>query len=147
MRCSLFVLLACLLYAGQCVADGPRRLQVQEAVVGKANEVGARRVLIITQAGGPTIIEALQKYDAQAMTYQYQLTKAPLEVLPVTTYSSFLSVQDHGDGTSTVHWRGGFYRGHTSANPPAAQNDEAALKAVTGSYRAGLAHIKELAEK
>ena len=32
MRCSLFVLLACLLYAGQCVADGPRRLKVEEAL-------------------------------------------------------------------------------------------------------------------
>ena len=104
-------------------------------------------MLTITQAGGAQITEELQKYDAQAMTYQYKLIKAPLEVLPVTTYSSFLSVRDNRDGTSTVQWRGGFYRGHPNANPPAAQNDEAALKAVTGSYRAGLARIKELAEK
>ena len=177
MRRSLLVLLACLLYAGQSVAHGPSRLKVEEAVVVKAsvakiwaligdfcsidkwhpaifkcactggNEVGATRVLTIKDAGGPEVSEELQKYDAQAMIYKYKLTKAPLEVLPVTTYSSFLSVKDNGDGTATVQWRGGFYRGHPNANPPAAQNDEAATKAVTGSYRAGLAHIKELAEK
>lgn len=177
MTRSLLVFLACLLYVGQSFAHGPSRLKVEESIVVKApaakvwaligdfcaidkwapgvvksdcqggNEVGATRVLTIKEAGGPQIAEELQKYDAAAMTYKYKITKTAMELLPVTTYSAFLSVKDNGDGTSTVDWRGGFYRGHPNNNPPADQNDEAATKAVTGSYQGGLAHIKELVEK
>jgi hypothetical protein len=32
---------------------------------------------------------------------------------------------------------GAFYRGFCNNNPPPAQNDEAAIAAVTGVYRAG----------
>jgi carbon monoxide dehydrogenase subunit G len=177
MTRSLLLLLACLLYVGQSFAHGPSRLKVEESMVVKApaakvwaligdfctidkwapgivksdcqggNEVGASRVLTIGQDGGAQIAEELQKYDAAAMSMKYKITKTDMAVLPVTTYSSFLSVKDNGDGTSTVDWRAGFYRGHPNNNPPAEQNDEAATKAVTGAYQGGLAHIKELVEK
>ena len=177
MTRSLLVFLACLLYVGQSFAHGPSRLKVEQSMVVKApaakvwaligdfctidtwapgivksdcqggNASGATRVLTIKQAGGPQIAEELQKYDAAAMSYKYKITKTDMTLLPVTTYSAFLSVHDNGDGSSTVQWRSGFYRGHPNNNPPADQNDEAATKAVTGSYQAGLAHIKELAEK
>ena len=173
----LLLALACLLYVGHSFAHGPSRLKVEESITVKApaakvwaligdfctidkwapgvvksdcqggNEVGATRVLTIIEAGGPQIAEQLQKYDAAAMTYKYKITQTDMALLPVTTYAAFLSVKDNGDGSSTVEWRGGFYRGHPNNDPPAAQNDEAATKAVTGSYQAGLARIKELAEK
>jgi Polyketide cyclase / dehydrase and lipid transport len=111
------------------------------------NEIGATRVLTIDEAGGAEIQEELQQYDAGAMTYKYRITKTDMAVLPVTTYSAFLSVKDNGDKTSTVEWRGGFYRGHPNNNPPANLSDEAATKAVTGVYQAGLANIKVLAEQ
>jgi hypothetical protein len=111
------------------------------------NEPGATRTLIIGEADGPQIGEELQKYDAEKMTYKYKITKTDNAVLPVTTYSAFLSVADNGDGTSTVKWRGGFYRAYPNNDPPPELNDAAAVAAVTGVYDAGLAHIKELAEQ
>jgi hypothetical protein len=47
---------------------------------------------------------------------------------------------------SVVEWRGAFYRGYPNNNPPADQNDEAAVAAVTAVYKAGLANLKTLAE-
>ncbi len=111
------------------------------------NEVGATRVLTVGQEGGPQIAEELQLYDAAKMTYKYRITKTDVSVLPVATYSAFLSVADNGDGTSTASWKGGFYRSWGKNNPPPEQNDEAAVKAVTGTYEAGLANIKKLAEQ
>lgn len=111
------------------------------------NLPGATRVLTVGSADGPQIHEELLSYDAEKMTYKYKVTKTVLEVLPVTTYSAFLSVIDNGDGTSTVEWRAGFYRGHPNNNPPPELNDEAAVTAVKGSYVAGLTEIKRLAEQ
>lgn len=111
------------------------------------SEAGATRVLTVGQEGGPQIAEELQLHDAEKMTYKYRITKTDVSVLPVSTYSAFLSVADNGDGTSTVSWKGGFYRSWAKNNPPAEQNDEAAVKAVTGTYDAGLANIKKLAEQ
>lgn len=111
------------------------------------NEVGAKRVLTVGKADGPKIEEELQLYDAAKMTYKYRITKTDVTVLPVATYASFLSVVDNGDGTSTASWKGGFYRSWGKNNPPPEQNDEAAKKAVTGTYEAGLANLKKLAEQ
>jgi hypothetical protein len=111
------------------------------------NAPGATRVLTIGEPGGPQIEEELLKYDADKMSYKYKITRTANEVLPVTTYSSFVTVKDNGDGSSTVEWRGGFYRGYPNNNPPPELNDEAAVNAVTGTYRAGLAEIKKIAEQ
>ena len=111
------------------------------------NEKGATRVLVIGEAGGPEIHETLLKHDAEKMTYKYKISKTVNEILPVTTYSSFLSVKDNGNGTSTVEWRGGFYRAYPNNNPPPELNDEAAVKAVTASYKAGLEAIKQFVEQ
>lgn len=110
------------------------------------NEPGATRVLTIAEPGGPEIREELQKFDMEKMTYKYKITKTDDAVLPVTTYSSFLSVSDNGDGTSQVTWRGGFYRAYPNNNPPPELNDEAAVNAVSSVYEAGLEGIKELIE-
>ena len=82
------------------------------------NDIGATRVLAIGAEDGPTIHEELQKYDAEKMKYKYKITKTDNAVAPVTTYSSFLSVKDAGDGTSIVQWKGGFYRAYPNNNPP-----------------------------
>ena len=177
MRHLPLALLGTLCCVGTAFAHGPSRLKVEESVVVKApaakvwgligdfcsiqqwhpgvskcagqggNAEGATRVLTLKAAGGPQVTEELQKYDTAAMTYKYRITQTVMAVLPVTTYSSFLSVKDNGDGTATVAWRGGFYRGFPNANPPKDQSDEAATKAVTGTYQAGLARIKTLAEQ
>ncbi len=111
------------------------------------NTIGATRILNIGAADGPAIHEALQAYDATAMSYKYKITKTDNAVLPVNTYSAFLTVSDNGDNSSRVEWKGGFYRAFPNNNPPPELNDEAALKAVSGVYETGLANLKKLAEQ
>jgi uncharacterized protein YndB with AHSA1/START domain len=111
------------------------------------NAVGATRVLRIGAADGPTIAEELQTYDASAMSYKYKISKTDNAVLPVNTYSAFLTVIDNGDNTSRVEWKAGFYRAFPNNNPPPELSDEAAVRAVTGVYEAGLANLKKLAEQ
>lgn len=110
------------------------------------NEPGATRVLTIGDANGPQLHEELQKFDAEKMTLKYKISKTDNAVMPVTTYSAFMTVTANEDGTSTLQWRGGFYRAYPNNNPPAELNDEAAVTAVTGVYDAGLAGIKALVE-
>ncbi|MEQ8233928.1 MAG: SRPBCC family protein [Gammaproteobacteria bacterium] len=177
MTRKLFALSLALLVCGTVQAHGPSRQKVTETIAIAApaaevwalvadfcsiadwhpgvvkcegtggNDVGATRILTVGEEGGPQITEELLKYDPDGMTYKYKITDTVMEVLPVTTYSSFFTVKDNGDGSSTVEWRGGFYRGYPNNDPPPEMNDEAAVKAVTGTYQAGLAALKELAEK
>ena len=111
------------------------------------NAPGAKRVLTLKAEGNPTIDEELLNYDAEKMTYKYKISKVDVKVLPVTTYSSFLTVKPNDSGGTVVSWSGGFYRGYTKNNPPPELNDEAAVKAVTTIYKAGLENLKKLAEQ
>lgn len=111
------------------------------------NQIGGKRTLRVGKVDGPEIIEELQAYDAAAMMYKYKIVKTDNAVLPVNTYSSFLTVSDDGGGQTKVVWRGGFYRAYPNNNPPPELSDEAAVKAVTGVYQLGLSNLKKLAEQ
>ncbi len=110
------------------------------------NADGATRVLIL----GPDIkvYETLKKYNAEKMTYSYKIPDKThdVKILPVNNYSSSITVIANDDNSSTVSWKGAFYRGYPNNDPPEELNDEAALKAVTDLYKAGLAHLKETLE-
>ena len=54
------------------------------------NAVGATRKL--TLADGATVEEELSKYEPDMMSYSYRITKVDVKTLPVTNYSSTLSV-------------------------------------------------------
>lgn len=103
-----------------------------------SNDIDATRVLTLGAEGGPTISEVLYKYDPVKMTYSYRITDVLIDVLPVTNYSSHLTVKPRPEGGSTVEWRGAFYRGYPNNDPPPELNDEAAIAAVEGVYQAGL---------
>ena len=109
------------------------------------NEIDAIRVLHLSDQGadGPTISEILYKYDAGKMTYSYRITDVAVEVLPVTNYSSHLTVKPLDGGGSLVEWRGAFYRGYPNNDPPEELNDEAAIAAVTAVYEAGMTALVE----
>lgn len=107
------------------------------------NEQGATRTLTL-QSGGK-IQGKLNKYDKEGRSYSYEITEVDVMVLPVTNYSSTLSVKGEG-GKSTVEWRGAFYRGFMNNDPPPELSDEAATKAVTGVYRGGLDALKKKLE-
>jgi len=111
----------------------------------KGNEIGATRRL--TLKNGATVDEELYKYDAEKMSYSYRITAVDVKVLPVTNYSSTITVSPGADGKGTVvEWAGAFYRGYPNNDPPPELNDEAAIAAVTGLYRDGLDGLKKKLE-
>lgn len=114
---------------------------VAESPADKGNAEGSVRLLKLKDGGQLT--ETLEAYDEAKMRYSYRAKDGG--ALPVTNYTSTLSVRGEGN-QSVVEWRGAFYRGHPNNDPPPDQNDEAAVRAVTGVYQAGLAQLKKLAE-
>lgn len=110
----------------------------------KGNEIGATRILTLT--GGATVEEELYKYEPDMQSYSYRITKVDVKVLPVTNYSSTLTVSPAPDGKAKLEWAGAFYRGYPNNNPPPELNDEAAKAAVSGLYKAGLEALKRKIE-
>ncbi len=103
----------------------------------KGNKVGSVRTLTLKAPGDPTVVETLTAHKGHS--YSYKIDKVDPKVLPVTGYTSTISVTKTPTG-STVTWHGDF--------TPAGGADEAAAdKAVSGLYRSGLDNIKTLAEK
>jgi carbon monoxide dehydrogenase subunit G len=96
---------------------------------------------LLTLKGGATVEESLYKYDAAEMTYSYRIEKVDVKVLPVTNYSSTITVVPEGDKTK-VEWRGAFYRGWPNNDPPPELNDDAAINAVSALYKSGLNNLK-----
>ena len=107
------------------------------------NAPGAKRVL--TLDGGGQIHELLEKYDADKRSFFYRIKAVDVKVLPVTNYSSWVSVKG-AEGGSLVTWKGAFYRGYPNNDPPPELNDQAAVDAVTGVYESGLDNLKTLVE-
>jgi hypothetical protein len=107
-------------------------------------EKGATRELTLKSGG--VIKEELNSYDSEKKSYSYKITEVDPAVLPVATYTSTIAVEAEGTG-SRVKWSGAFYRSFMNNNPPPEQNEEAAMKGVTQVYQAGLANLKQLAEK
>ncbi|MDB5633385.1 MAG: hypothetical protein JWR49_2240 [Tardiphaga sp.] len=170
----LMAALAVLAVVGTASAHGPTRQKVREsieinappakvwAVIGnfqdmswlppvsktegeKGNEIGATRRL--TLATGATVDEELYKYDAEKVSYSYRINAVDVKVLPVTNYSSTLTVSPSADGKgSLLEWAGAFYRGYPNNDPPPELSDEAAVKAVSGLYRTGLEALKKKIE-
>jgi carbon monoxide dehydrogenase subunit G len=108
------------------------------------NSADSERTL--TLKGGGTVVEKLESWSDADRKFSYRMRQAG--PIPVTNYSSTLTVKPGpAAGTAVVEWRGAFYRGYPNNDPPPEQNDEAAVAAVTGIYKAGLAHLKDLLEK
>ncbi len=114
---------------------------VEASPADKGNTEGSVRALKLK--GGGELTETLESHDETKMKYSYRAKDGG--ALPVTNYTSTLTVSGEGN-TSTVEWRGAFYRGYPNNDPPPDKNDEAAVKAVTGVYQSGLANLKKLAE-
>jgi mxaD protein len=107
------------------------------------NATGASRTITLTN--GKTLVEGLDEYTDDTMSYGYRLSTENLEALPVSFYSATIAVTPSGDG-SEVTWIGRFYRGDTGNFPPETLNDEAAVKAMTAFLQGGLAGLKAKVE-
>lgn len=108
------------------------------------NEKGATRELKLPN--GRSVKEELKSYDAAKMSYSYKILEVDVADFPVANYSSTIEVKEGAAGGSTVEWSGAFYRSFMTNNPPPEQNEEAAIKAVTGLYTECLAKLKTVAE-
>jgi len=104
------------------------------------SDIGAERTL--TLANGEVIKEHLEKFDAGKMMLFYRMEGDNIKALPVTNYSSRMTVKAVDDTHSSITWWGAFYRGFPNNDPPADLSDEAAVKAVTDLYNLGLGALK-----
>lgn len=100
---------------------------------------------LLTLKSGGTIYEKLKAADDADMKLKYEIIEG---VLPVGDYNATMTVKPGpGAGESTVVWMARFYRVYRLNPPiPAGQDDESAIKAVTGVFDAGLPALKALAE-
>jgi mxaD protein len=112
-----------------------------ELVKGTNNKPGAVRSLTIKD--GPTFTEELLAFSNKTHTYRYRIVESPL---PVRDYVATFTVKPGEGGTSKVTWVGHFKRKNPAENPPAAENDAAAVKLITGVFQSGLANLKHLLE-
>lgn len=110
-----------------------------EIVKGENNKPGAVRKLTVKD--GPSFTEELLAFDEATHSYRYRITESPL---PLRNYVSHISVKPGAKGGSHVTWSGTFKRKSTAAQPPEAENDDAATKLVTGVYEGGLANLKKM---
>ena len=99
----------------------------------------------LTLKGGGEIYEKLRGADDATMKLRYEIDGG---VAPVADYNSFMQVTaGPGANETTVTWVGRFYRTYKLNPPiPAGQDDETAVKFVTGVYDAGLDGLKKAAE-
>jgi mxaD protein len=107
---------------------------------GKNNEPGAVRKLTVKD--GPSFTEELLAFDDAKHTFKYRIIESPL---PVRDYVSHITVSPGPKDGSHVTWSGTFKRKSTSATPPETENDDAAIKLITGVYEGGLANLKKMA--
>jgi mxaD protein len=110
-----------------------------EIVKGDDNKPGTVRKLTIKD--GPSFTEELLAFDEATHSYRYRIIESPL---PLRDYVSHISVKPGAKGGSTVTWSGTFKRKSTADTPPEAENDDAAVKLITGVYEGGLANLKKM---
>ncbi len=124
----------------QNFGDMSRVPPVKASAATKGNAPGSVRTLDL---GGPKLVEQLETYDAGAMTYTYVITPDPANVktLPVTDYTSTITVKPSGTG-SLVTWTGAFKRADQGDHPAANMDDKTATGAIGGVYDAGLGGLK-----
>src|ERR1700730_5142212 len=112
-----------------------------EIVEGKNNTVGAVRLL--TLKGGGTIKEKLLHFDPAGRSFKYAILEG---VLPVSGYTSTLSVKSAGKNKSSVTWTGHFKRKNVGDSPADNEDDKTAVDTMSGVYQGGLDNLKKIAE-
>jgi carbon monoxide dehydrogenase subunit G len=109
---------------------------------GQNNKPDAIRLLSL-RAGG-TVEQKLLAYDADGMSYTYNILRG---VLPVSDYESTIKVEPAGRNQTKVNWTSTFRRKDTGDKPAPGADDKAAIMAVSSAYQAGLTNLKRIAER
>jgi Polyketide cyclase / dehydrase and lipid transport len=108
---------------------------------GSNGTVGAVRKLTVKD--GPVIVEKLTAYDEAGHSYKYVIVESPL---PITHYSSTVTVRPGKSGMTEVIWSGSWKRKNPADDPPEAESDAGTIKLVKGVYRGGLDNLKKMLE-
>lgn len=126
----------------------------------QSTEMKGEDLRILTLSPDKKITEKLVKRDVEKKKIKYKITdmttletfefagrKIERKVLPVNTYTGFLSVIAEGEG-SKVTWKGKFYRPYL-LNPPTPEgmSDKDATGTISKIYRAGLDNLKKILEE
>ncbi len=107
------------------------------------NETGAIR-LLRRRGDGTQVTEKLLDYDPYNRRMAYTYVDG---VVRAADYYSEVVVKDSGAGRAVVEWRGRFKRlAYWTDNPPAGQDDKAALDFLNGAYKSGLDNLKKALE-
>lgn len=113
-----------------------------EIVAGTNDNAGAVRLLTLKDGG--TIKEKLLSFSPKTRSYRYEILEG---VLPVSSYTSIVSVKSTGKGRSTITWSGKFKRKDTGDSPADNANDKTAVDTITSVYQGGLQNVKKMAEQ
>lgn len=108
-----------------------------------SGEMATFRTLALKDGGN--VYEKLRSADDASMKMKYEIVSS---TLPLTDFNASITVEK-GDkpGESKVTWVGRFYRLYKLNPPiPAGQDDETALKAITGIFDSGLANLQKVVE-
>ncbi len=112
-------------------------------ILHERNETGAIR-LLRRRGDGTQVTEKLLDYDPYNRRMAYTYVDG---VVRAADYYSEVLVRDAGGGRSVVEWRGSFKRlAYWTDNPPAGQDDKAALDFLNGAYKSGLDNLKKVLE-
>jgi len=109
------------------------------------NEIGTER--LIEFKSGEKIKQKLEKINQDKMFVGWRITETDNKILPVNSYAAKVFVKKNEDGSSTVNYKAGFYRGFMGNDPPPELNDENSKKKVQKFIRQSLEGLKEIAEK
>jgi mxaD protein len=102
----------------------------------------------ITLENDEQLVEELDYYNDQQHEYSYRLKTENVKAFPASSYSIELQVKAGDDaGHSVVTLKSRYYRGDTGNTPPENLNDEAAVTAMTGFFKNGLAGLKQKLEQ
>lgn len=116
---------------------------VAESPASDGSNDGSVRTIKLKDGG--KLVETLTSYSDAEKKFSYRAKDGG--ALPVSNYTSAMTVKPGDGGSSVVEWRGAFYRAYPNNNPPPGQDDDAAIKAITGVYQSGLANLKKVLEK
>ena len=108
------------------------------------DEAGGERDVELKSGG--KLVDSLDEYLGDQMTYSYRLATPDIEAFPVSFYSATLAVHPGEGGGSQVAWDSRFYRADTGNFPSETQNDQAAIDAMTKFLKAGLENLKQKLE-
>ena len=115
--------------------------------ISKVESDGKTRTIYYSLRNNTPITQKLENYNAEKMMYKTSITEVDVKSFPVSTYTANISVKGNDDGTTTVLWKGAFYRAYVNNDPPPELNEAAAIKAVKEFFQAGLNNLKTKLEK